>query len=418
MLRAAAIVVFLSSPVAALAQGLIAHGSFRHMMHSGDASGAVALDSFDTPFAWGVGATAGMRGEVVIMEGRVRISRGDDPEARLTPPVPGEQAAILVYGAVEAWREVALPHEMTPEQLTKFLEHRGPDLGLDLAAGFPLRVHGVFPTLQWHVVTGGHAVPRAGHGGAHGGGHANTRAGMRVFDEPGAAGELVGVYTGAALVGVASHPGERLHLHVVTADGARSGHVDSVVVPAGATLLLPVAATCEAAAHSPYAGLESRAIKSLSDANIDELRRGGGWGLALAAELNGKPGPAHLLELYEELGLSPAQVAAIETIFAAMQAEARAAGERFIAAEAAIEDAFRKDALDPDRLRALIDAAEEARAELRFIHLARHLKTPPLLTAEQIAHYAALRGYGAADPCAAVPQGHDPAMWRRHNACE
>jgi hypothetical protein len=68
-----------------------------------------------------------------------------------------------------------------------------------------------------------------------------------------------------------------------------------------------------------------------------------------------------------------------------MQAEARAAGERFIAAEAAIEDAFRKDALDPVRLRALIDTAEQARAELRFIHLVRHLETPPLLTAEQIA---------------------------------
>ena len=47
----------------------------------------------------------------------------------------------------------------------------------------------------------------------------------------------------------------------------------------------------------PYAGLEARAIKSLSAADVQELRRGGGWGLALPAELNGVPGPAHLLEL-------------------------------------------------------------------------------------------------------------------------
>ena len=43
---------------------------------------------------------------------------------------------------------------------------------------------------------------------------------------------------------------------------------------------------------TPYAGLETRAIKSLSDEDIAELRRGGGWGLALPAVLSGLPGPA------------------------------------------------------------------------------------------------------------------------------
>jgi hypothetical protein len=49
--------------------------------------------------------------------------------------------------------------------------------------------------------------------------------------------------------------------------------------------------------------MQSRAIKSLSDNDINELRRGGGWGLALAAELNGMPGPAHLLELKDKIPL-------------------------------------------------------------------------------------------------------------------
>jgi hypothetical protein len=43
--------------------------------------------------------------------------------------------------------------------------------------------------------------------------------------------------------------------------------------------------------QTPYAGMQNRAIKSLSDNDINELRRGGGWGLALAAELNGMPAP-------------------------------------------------------------------------------------------------------------------------------
>ena len=168
---------------------------------------------------------------------------------------------------------------------------------------------------------------------------------------------------------------------------------------------------------SPYAGFETRAIKSLSEADIEELRRGGGWGLALAAELNGVPGPAHLLELKNEIGLSPEQIAAIEEIFTEMQAEAIMFGEQLIAAEEAIEVAFLSGSLSDDRLRVLIQEAEVARANLRFVHLSRHLSTPLLLTEDQIALYNTLRGYGS-DPCTSVPEGHDAEMWRQHNGCE
>lgn len=167
---------------------------------------------------------------------------------------------------------------------------------------------------------------------------------------------------------------------------------------------------------SPYAGFETRAIKSLSETDLEELRKGGGWGLALAAELNGVPGPAHLLELREKIPLSADQSAKIQQIFKEMQTEAIAAGTRLIAAEEAIETAFRAADLDDDRLRELIAEAERARAELRFIHLSRHLSTPPILSADQIARYNTLRGYGS-DPCANIPAGHDADMWRRHNNC-
>ncbi|MBW7861784.1 MAG: hypothetical protein KJZ96_06010 [Rhodocyclaceae bacterium] len=169
-------------------------------------------------------------------------------------------------------------------------------------------------------------------------------------------------------------------------------------------------------AHSPYAGMERRAIKSLSQSDLDELRRGGGWGLALPAELNGYPGPAHLLELKDRIPLNPDQITRIETLHAAMRAQAVPAGERLIAAEAAIERAFAARKVDPDELGRLLASAEAARTELRFIHLSRHLETVDLLSAEQVERYQALRGY-ASDPCESVPDGHDPAMYRRHMGC-
>lgn len=107
----------------------------------------------------------------------------------------------------------------------------------------------------------------------------------------------------------------------------------------------------------------------------------------------------------------------IEAIFAAMQAEAQVAGERLITAEAAIEATFRAGDLTPEALRALNDAVAGAWADLRFIHLSRHLETPSLLTVEQIARHNELHGYDGADPWDAVPEGHGTVMWHCHNDC-
>ncbi len=167
---------------------------------------------------------------------------------------------------------------------------------------------------------------------------------------------------------------------------------------------------------TPYSGFESRDIKSLSAEDIAELEQGGGWGLALPAELNGRPGPAHLLELKDELELTAEQVVAIQAIYDEMRSEAIQAGTRFIAAEAALSAAFEDDGLDDASLQEFIEAAASARAELRLVHLSRHLATPALLTEHQIAQYNILRGY-ADDPCQSVPDGHDPTMWRKHNGC-
>ena len=70
---------------------------------------------------------------------------------------------------------------------------------------------------------------------------------------------------------------------------------------------------------------------------------------------------------------------------------------------------------DKRHARALAEI-EQSRQALRYVHLAAHLTTPPLLTQAQVRRYNELRGYGQ-DPCSDVPAGHDPVMWRQHNGC-
>ncbi len=155
-----------------------------------------------------------------------------------------------------------------------------------------------------------------------------------------------------------------------------------------ATLALPASAET-----APYAGQDTRPVSSFSDADINALRAGDGWGLAKPAELNGWPGPRHILDLAEELELSTEQKAAVQAIFDAMNTRARALGAELIEAERALDSAFETGEIDALRLSRLLDDAEALRAALREAHLAAHIEATPVLTRHQRVSYARLRGY-------------------------
>ena len=178
------------------------------------------------------------------------------------------------------------------------------------------------------------------------------------------------------------------------------------------------ASYAQEATVSKYAGQEERPIKSLSSSDIEELQRGGGWGLAKAAELNGVPGPAHLLDMQKEVPLDEAQIAALTKIFDEMKRGAIQKGEQLIELERELEAHFQNHTITDAILRESLAKIAKVRMELRYIHLSTHLMTPEILSESQIENYNALRGYSNPDPCANIPAGHDAAMWRKHNGCE
>ena len=93
-------------------------------------------------------------------------------------------------------------------------------------------------------------------------------------------------------------------------------------------LILLALATPALAQHAqPYAGLQERPVKALSEREVADLRAGRGMGLALAAELNGYPGPLHVLEHADALGLTPEQRGRSQALFDAMKADAVPLGQ-------------------------------------------------------------------------------------------
>jgi hypothetical protein len=158
------------------------------------------------------------------------------------------------------------------------------------------------------------------------------------------------------------------------------------------------------AQHQPYAGMESRPIKALSEQQIGDLKAGRGMGLALPAELNGYPGPLHVLELGDKLGLTAAQRVRVQALFDSMKAEAVPLGEKLVAQEADLEQQFAQKLITLASLSSATAAIGETQGSLRNAHLKYHLATLDILSAEQTQRYAVLRGY----------QGHQPHQ-RHHN---
>jgi Spy/CpxP family protein refolding chaperone len=161
----------------------------------------------------------------------------------------------------------------------------------------------------------------------------------------------------------------------------------------GGAALIVATASVLAQSHQPYAGLEGRAVKALSDQQVADLRAGRGMSLALAAELNGYPGPMHVLELADSLGLSDQQRATVQDLFEVMKAEAIPLGEQLIAQETELDRQFAQKTITSASLKAATQVIGISQAALRETHLKYHLATVEVLTPAQVRHYGALRGY-------------------------
>lgn len=146
-------------------------------------------------------------------------------------------------------------------------------------------------------------------------------------------------------------------------------------------------------AQQPYAGLQNRSIKSLSDQQIADLNSGRGMGLALAAELNGYPGPSHAIELANQLNLSPEQITRLQALFETMKAEAIALGVSMISQERKLNDEFANRTITLTKLAEATQEIGATQAALRATHLKYHLSTLDILSPEQVARYNELRGY-------------------------
>jgi hypothetical protein len=168
-----------------------------------------------------------------------------------------------------------------------------------------------------------------------------------------------------------------------------------MVRPFYLSLAIAIAVPLPAIALSPYADQAARSIKSLSDEEIADYLSGKGMGLAQAAELNGYPDPAHVLELADRLALSQTQKERTEAIFERMQAQAKSVGRRLIDEENKLDQLFASKNISSPLLHQTLGSIASLQAEVSEIHLQAHLDEAQVLSDAQTMKYRHLRGYGS-----------------------
>lgn len=157
-----------------------------------------------------------------------------------------------------------------------------------------------------------------------------------------------------------------------------------------ATLLSIAALTLIAspsAQHDQHHAATKTGPTALTAEQVQQLLNGEGMGLARPAELNGYPGPRHVLELKAELALTAAQEKRVDAIRQQMLERAIALGKQIVHAETELDSAFAGGTLSERELENRVQAIAKLQGDLRLAHLRAHLQTKPVLSSDQVKTY-------------------------------
>lgn len=204
-------------------------GELKNMMMKGDVSGTIDLAAIaKVPHMYAVGALEGLQGEVTLIDGAATLVSVRDGKQTISQ-TPQGKASVLVYAQVKQWKKISLPKSIESlADLETFVVEAARKEGIIVDRPFPFVVKGIVAEAKYHVLRHPGEVkdPRELHD------KAQVPFTLRAKNL-----ELVGFYSDKHL-GIFTCQ-SNLHVHLRTADGSESGHLDEVRLGEGMVLCLP-----------------------------------------------------------------------------------------------------------------------------------------------------------------------------------
>lgn len=203
-------------------------GAMKNVMWKGELDGVIQLDTLATPGQYGLGPLAGLRGEILLLDGAPYVSRVVTDSTMSVTLDSTAQAPFFVYGTATEWTSHALPDTvLSIASLEAWLD----GLSANAPRPFVFKLVGVIDSADIHIqnLPLGTAVssPKEAHQG---------QTSYHLTDREV---EIVGFFS-TAHHGVFTHHDSNVHLHLITRDRQQMGHLDAVTLrPSAMQLYLP-----------------------------------------------------------------------------------------------------------------------------------------------------------------------------------
>ncbi len=182
------------------------------------------------PHLYALGTSDKLSGEITVWDGKLRFSKVNGDVVVVTTP-PDAKAIFLVWTYVAQWREIAIPDDVrTYKQLEMFVAQKAVQAGHNTAKPFPFLLKGSAERADFHVVNltpdGTPLTPE------------KQEAAQAHFPLENEAVNILGFYS-TKYKGIWTQPASNMHLHLITADGEKMGHLDDLVPGKTLRLYLP-----------------------------------------------------------------------------------------------------------------------------------------------------------------------------------
>lgn len=210
-------------------------GSLKNIMENNDLSAHVDLDTLsDLSNLYAVGALEGLKGEVIIIDGKpliIKVDNEDDDNDYTIDNSFDHKAVFLAYAQITEWQEIEIPVEVkTKYDLKRFLKKQAKGRGIPENKAFPFLIEGMISSFTWHIIDWDESDSVHTH-------EKHKKSGLyhgKIEEMV----QLVGFHS-EKHHGIFTHQSSDVHMHVVYKDHSFGAHLDDCILGEGMILKIP-----------------------------------------------------------------------------------------------------------------------------------------------------------------------------------
>ena len=194
-------------------------GAMKNVMWKGDLDGIIKLDSIENKTGlYGIGPESYLSGEILIHNGQTYISRVISDSTMSVEKTIDASAPFFVYGNVNEWEEIDFPKNIVSiKDFEKYLDAKT----ITAKRPFAFKLVGQVENAKIHIVNLPKGIKVSSPEDAH-----QRQTDYKLEKE---IVEIVGFFS-TEHKGVFTHHDSFLHMHLITADESKMGHLDELEI--------------------------------------------------------------------------------------------------------------------------------------------------------------------------------------------